>query len=87
MHAIHPAHLIILDVITLMFSVERKSLCYLLQLPAISCLLGTYILLRALLTKSLVNFCFFFLIMKDQLSHSYNITDKVIFLRSVMLLI
>ena len=30
---------------------------------------------------------FFFFIMKDQLSHSYSITDNVIFLCSVMFLI
>jgi hypothetical protein len=41
---------------------------------------------RSLLTKSLPHICFFF-IMKDQLSHSYNVTDNVLFLCSFMHLI
>jgi hypothetical protein len=61
MHATHPAHLI-LDVITLMFIVQHKSrsykLCNLLQLSAISSLLGRNTLLSVLLTKCLIHICF-----------------------------
>ena len=64
MHATHPAQLIILDVMTLVFSVEIKSwsysLCYFLQLPAISSLLGPNILLRFLLTESLAHTFFLY---------------------------
>lgn len=75
MHAIHPARLIILDVLTLIFSVGYKSwsysLCYLLQRPVISSLLVPSVLHRALLTKSLAH-TFFSLLWKTSF-HTHTV--------------